>query len=255
MITGCGLSEMIIPYPEGTHVCVLDCVHCCSIWELWQNSWKPEIKELSAFLSPACRRKWPHHGLRQRQTPQRSPLAVTLLQQSAINIIFLAASAKESITKGHRNGRSFQIRTHVTGSQPAVIPAGQKPCWKCMQSFSLQGVSLGHVSFAAISVAHSPSSHPRVCWMWLPPVARHSSGKTFHGIVNLKNSSTAGAFPLLSWGGAVQGAAQWGAIFSTISAPLSCVLWQELSSLTLFLWPAWKSSFLLHRVIQCPYTY
>lgn len=200
MITGCGLSEMIIPYPEGTHVCswsVLDCVHCCSIWELLQNSWKPEIKEPSAFLSPACRRKWPHHGLRQRQTPQRSPPAVTLLQQSAINIIFLAASAKESIPKGHRNGRSFQIRTHVTGSQPAVIPAGQKPCWKCMQSLSLQGVSLGHVSFAAISVAHSPSSHPRVCWMWLPPVARHSVGLS---ISSLREQQYSRSFPTAELG-------------------------------------------------------
>lgn len=51
---------------------------------------------------------------------------------AAISIIMLATSAKESVTKGHGNGKilSGQDGHYVTGSQSAVIPAGQKPHWK-----------------------------------------------------------------------------------------------------------------------------
>lgn len=81
------------------------------------------------------------------------------------------------LIKGHGNGRSFQGRMNTkTGSQSAVTPAGQKPCWKFIHSCSLQDASLGPGSFAAIFVVHSPSSHPGVWCMWLSPVLRHSMG-------------------------------------------------------------------------------
>lgn len=73
------------------------------------------------------------------------------------------------LSKGISNQRSWEWEIlsgqdghYVTGSQSAVIPAGQKPRWKFIQSFSLQDVSLGPVSFEAIFVVHSPSSHSRV---------------------------------------------------------------------------------------------
>lgn len=104
------------------HMSVVDlCFRLCSLLQYLRTFTKlVETRDQRSFCCPVicCRRKWPHHGPTQRQTPQRKPLAVchlavTLLQQAAINIILLATSAKESVTKGHGNGRSFQVRMAI----------------------------------------------------------------------------------------------------------------------------------------------
>lgn len=132
-----------------------------------------ETRDQRTFCFPVicCRRKWPHHGLTQRWTPHCSDTAAT-----GSNEYYIVGYLSKRIN--NQRSWEWEILSDQDGctwqdhSKQSFLQARKK----FIQSFSLQDVSLGPVSFAAIFVVHSPSSHPRLSWMWLPPILRHSMG-------------------------------------------------------------------------------
>lgn len=115
------------------------CFRLCSLLQYLRTFTKlMETRDQRTFCFPVicCRRKWPHHGLTQRQTPQRKPLA--LGQKAAMNIILLATSSKVMGMGGpfragwtqrqdHSQQSLLQARSHAGSLYTVVV--FRMPAW------------------------------------------------------------------------------------------------------------------------------